>query len=77
MLLALQAPATAVVANIEALDGQLVALVAPCQEGGKSTAVIAIAAAESFPTGAATCICRRCLCLRMLQYGICCEGACC
>jgi hypothetical protein len=47
-----QAPATAVVADIEALDGRLVALVAPCRENGKSTAVVAVAAAESFPTGA-------------------------
>lgn len=40
------------VADIEALVGRLVALVAPCREGGKSTAVIAIVAAEAFPTGA-------------------------
>lgn len=48
----MQAAAVATVAQIEGLDGRLVALVAPCQEGGKKTAVIAIAAAEAFPTGA-------------------------
>jgi len=51
-LLGLQAPAVATVAQLEGLDGQLVALVAPCEEGGRRTAVIAVAAAEAFPVGA-------------------------
>lgn len=47
-----QAPAAATVAQLEGLDGQLVALVAPCREGGRLTAVVAVAVAEAFPTGA-------------------------
>lgn len=41
----------ATVAQLEGLNGQLVGLVAPCREGGRLTAVVAIAVAESFPTG--------------------------
>lgn len=41
----------ATVAQLEGLGGQLVGLVAPCRENGRTTAVVTIAVAESFPTG--------------------------